>query len=461
MEKGINPKSKIAILGMGLEGQALAKYFKKHKYKNVTLCDEKKDLKGCDKTGKDAFKNLDQFEYIFRSPGIHKDHPEITKARKKNVKITSATKLFFDLCPCPIIGITGTKGKGTTSTLIYEILKEAGKDVHLGGNIGTPAMEFIDKLKEDSLIILELSSFQLHDLKKSPHIAVVLNTTSEHLNYHKDTEEYLTAKESIVKYQTKKDVVVGNYDYPYHLRFLALTPAKKLLVSRNEAVKNGAYIDKNNIVYIKNGKKETLCKTNKVGLIGPHNLENILPAITVCAQMKIPQKTIIKVIKEFKGLPHRLEFIRRIDDVDYYNDSFSTTPETCIAAIQSFSKPLVLIAGGSEKKSDYTDLGRAIVRQRNLETVILMGKTADQIEKSIQSANDEAKKLEKQGKPYKFRDVQLNIVRAKTYGEAFFAARLHAVKDGAIVLSPASASFDMFENYKYRGETFRKWVESL
>ncbi|MFC1656225.1 UDP-N-acetylmuramoyl-L-alanine--D-glutamate ligase, partial [Patescibacteria group bacterium] len=398
---------------------------------------------------------------VFRSPGIHVDYPELQKAREKGSNITSATKLFFDICPCPIIGVTGTKGKGTTSTLIYKILKNAGKNVYLGGNIGESPFGFIDQLNKNSLVVLELSSFQLQDLEKSPHIAVVLNTVSEHLDYHKDVEEYQAAKESIVKYQTKEDVVVANFDYPYHLRYLTLTPAEKFLVSVKKEVGDGTYVEKDKIISTRQWKKETICSTKEVGLIGPHNLENIMPAVTVARYLEIPTDVVKKTILEFRGLPHRLEFIREIDKISYYNDSFSTTPETCIAAIQSFTEPVVLIAGGSDKHSDYSGLAKAIVRQANLKTIVLMGETADKIEESINIANDKATEKADKLNIDQNRDVPLNIVRAKNYGEAFFAARLNAEKNGIVVLSPASASFDMFENYKKRGDAFRKWVESL
>jgi UDP-N-acetylmuramoylalanine--D-glutamate ligase len=282
-------------------------------------------------------------------------------------------------------------------------------------------LEFLGKLKKDSIVVLELSSFQLHDLTKSPQIAVVLKTTSEHLDYHKDLEEYLSAKESIVKYQTEKDLVVLNSDYPYCERFSELTPAKKIYIST---------------------KKEVPYK--EVGLLGPHNLENILAAAAVCKILKVPTGIIEKVVKEFKGLPHRLEFIRKVNEIEFYNDSFSTTPETCIAAIQSFSKPLTLIAGGSEKNSDYTELGKTICDQKNLKTVVLMGKTAPKIGNSIKKAGEGPE-----------------IIHVKSYQEAFAKALGSTGKKGVIVLSPASASFDMFKNYKHRGEIFRKWVESL
>jgi len=290
---------------------------------------------------------------------------------------------------------------------------------------------------------LELSSFQLHDLRKSPHTAVIVKTTSEHLDYHKDLEEYLSAKESIVKYQKKNDAVIANIDVPYHLRYLVKTPAKKYLVSTKKQPTSGAFTKGEVIYTVEKGKKTKICSTKEVGLIGPHNIENILAASAACTFLKIPAKFITKAIKEFKGLPHRLEFIKKVNGVSFYNDSFSTTPETCIAAIQAFSLPEVLIAGGSEKFSDYTELGVAISKQSNLKAVVLMGITGPKIEKTIPSTSP------------------IKIIKAVNYKEAFMAAYLAAEGKGVVLLSPASASFDQFENYKKRGEAFRKWVESL
>ncbi|MBN1494991.1 UDP-N-acetylmuramoyl-L-alanine--D-glutamate ligase [Candidatus Peregrinibacteria bacterium] len=453
----IPKKCKIGILGVGVEGEAIAKHLKTNGYKDITLVDEKRDLSGFNETfnviqGPKAFLELDRFDFIFRSPGIHKDNKALDNARKKGVRVISSTMLFFDQCPCPIIGITGTKGKGTTSTLIYKILQEAGADVYLGGNIGESPLTFLDKLKESSFVVLELSSFQLHDLEKSPHIAVILKTTSEHLDYHKDLEEYLSAKENIATHQSANDAVIANVDYPYHLRYLLKTPAKKYLVSQTRKPTNGAFAEKSVIYSVENNIKTAICGIEEIGLRGPHNIENILAACAACTYLKIRTQHMKKVFTAFTGLPHRLEFIKKVNGVEFYNDSFSTTPETCIAAIKSFTEHEVLIAGGSEKNSDYTELGKAIVEQKNLITVVLMGTTGPRIESAIKNAIQMSAFA---------RRCPLKIIKAANYREAFMAAYLEAGNEGIVLLSPASASFDQFENYKKRGETFRKWVESL
>lgn len=427
--------AKIAILGFGLEGKSTLEFLKNNEYENLQVFDEKltdyeQDLS-----------KLADYDVIFRSPGIHKDHPELIRAREKGAQISSATQLFFEICPCPIIGVTGTKGKGTTSTLIYEILKDTGKDVYLGGNIGLPALELMKDIWKESLVILELSSFQLQDLEKSPHIAVVLNTTSEHLDYHKDSEEYQGAKESIVKFQSSDDFAVLNLDYKYYERFEDLGEAEKFFVSTRKKVQHGAY-ESRGTIYVED---EEICKTDEVGLIGPHNLENILPATMVTSILKIPKNHIAKSIKNFKGLPHRLEFAGEHKGVRFYNDSFSTTPETCIAALNSFREDLILIAGGSEKNSDYTELGKVIFEKENLQDVILMGDTAQIIKKAI----------------LKNGDPKCNIATVANYHDAFDLALEKAWKGSIVLLSPACASFGLFKNYKERGEKFKEWVESI
>lgn len=437
MKKHPTHKDSVAILGYGVEGKALHGYLQKKGIKNITIIDEHIH----DDAIRNDMSDLDNYDFVYRSPGIHKDRKELLKAKKKGVHVSSTTQLFFDHCPCPIIGVTGTKGKGTTSSLLYEILKESGRDAYLGGNIGESPLHFLDKLTSHSVVVLELSSFQLHDITKSPHIAIVLNTTSDHLDYHNDVEEYQSAKEGIVRYQKAHDLCILNDDYPYKNRYRALTKADVCFVSRDHHVDHGAYVNDTKIILVDHGKEHTLCSTHEVGLIGPHNLENIMPAGFACYRLGIALETIKKVVQTFTGLPHRLECIKTVDGVSYYNDSFSTTPETCVAAIRSFETPLILIAGGSEKHADFSSLGTVITETKNLKSVILMGETAPRIQKAIGSS------------------TKSTIV--SSYQQAFDLAYKKAEKGDTVLLSPACASFDMFRNYKHRGNTFRKWVESL
>ena len=457
--------AKIAILGYGEEGQILTRYLLKHGFKNLTICDQKKSLKNLPRKrtvklrlGLGYLKGLGKFDDIFRSPGISCLRKELRAFRpsrhsresgKLPTRLTSLTQYFFAHCPCPIIGVTGTKGKGTTAALIHKILKKAGRDAYLGGNIGNPPLNFLDKLKPNSIVVLELSSFQLQDLKTSPHIAVILMVTSEHLDYHASTREYRQAKTSITKHQTTQDFLVINQSYPATRAYAKKTKAQALRVDTQKPLtrlQKGAYI-KDGKIYLQlpakhPPKPQLICPTNQVGLLGPHNLENILAAVTAVGLLRIPLTKIRPVLKSFKGLPHRLELVTTHRGIKFYNDSFSTTPETCIAALKSFQQPLFLIVGGSEKNSDFHGLARQIIRQRNLKTLILCGLTAKRIEKAVQQA-----------KPKKH---PLKIIHTKNYPAAFLAIKKEACPGDVVLLSPACASFDQFQNYKERGETFRR-----
>ncbi|MBL7159178.1 UDP-N-acetylmuramoyl-L-alanine--D-glutamate ligase [Candidatus Microgenomates bacterium] len=450
---------KAAVLGFSIEGMATTRYLLKAGAR-VIVCDQNspqkleenlKKIKADEvllQLGKNCLKNLNQFEILFRTPGMPLWHPELITAKKAGVQISSQTKLFFDLCPCPIIGVTGTKGKGTTASLIFEILKTAGKNVFLGGNIGNPPIEFLDKLTSDSWVILELSSFQLEDLEASPHIAVVLNITSDHLfsvapdnpNYHLSQKDYLKAKENIVKYQKKKDYAVLNFDYQVSRNFSQLTQGQIHYFSKKKKIK-GAYVQSNSLFL----NKDLIGETQNLILPGIHNWENVTAAICAASLAGAPISAIKKAVFDFKGLEHRLEFVREVEGVKYYNDSFSTTPETAIAAIKAFKKPIILIAGGSEKGLDYTELGKEIVNS-SVKTLILIGQIADKIEKAVR----------KNSKTPKLKNSKLKIIKnLKTMKEIIKEARIEANPGDIIVLSPASASFDMFKNYKERGKQFK------
>lgn len=462
---------RIGILGFGIENQALLKWLVKHGANCITICDaneklktknEKPKLKNKNlkyRLGKDYLKNLTDFDVVFRTPGISPLIPELTEVKRKGVKISSQIKLFMDLCPAKTIGITGTKGKGTTSTLIYEILKKSKAEsrkpkVYLGGNIGNPPIEFLDKLIKNDWVVLELSSFQLMDLEKSPNIAVVLDIKTDHLDYHKNQAEYIHAKENIVRYQTKNDFAVVNLDYLTSFNFAAVSPSDNdYYFSRRKSVDQGAYVEWRpkgrgahfgKIILRTNKKDYEICKTYDVTLRGEHNLENICAAITASYLAGANIETIKKIVPKFPGLEHRLEFVGEIDGVKFYNDSFSTTPDTAIAAIKSFSEPIILIAGGSEKGADYTNLGRAI-NKSSVKALIAIGKTGPKIISKVKNKKSKIKII--QG-CRKMKEIIKTAVSA-------------AIPGDVVLLSPASASFDMFKNYKDRGNQFKSAVEDL
>ncbi len=446
---------KIAILGFGLEGKDLAKYLLNEGAK-VTLLDQKKgtdlDFSVIEKerikiiTGENYLKSgLLNYEIVFRSPGVYRFIQEILEAETKGVKISSATQLFFDLCPCSIIGVTGTKGKGTTSTLIYQILKESGKDIYLAGNIGKPMMELLSKLKKSSLVVLELSSFQLIDLRKSPHIVVILNITEDHMDWHKDRNEYVEAKTQIVRFQNKKDFAVLNFDYKSSKNFSKFTEADINYFSVKQRVK-GSYVADGKLFLELGNEKWVVGKTKDLLLRGKHNWENVCAAVCASYLAGAMVDSIKKTVFSFKGLEHRLELVDTVDGVTFYNDSFSTNPQTTIAAIHSFEEPLTLILGGSDKGLNYDEMGREIARAQNIKNVILIGDIAGIIKKSIEKANFSSEVL-MLGK------MKMSEIVKKSFEIT--------PKGGVVLLSPSTASFDMFTDYKDRGNQFKKAVWNL
>jgi len=451
---------KIGILGLGEENIALIKYFASIGVTNLTICDGKnkdslksyldqiKDVKFGSNFGPDYLDNLDQFDIVFRTPGIWFLAKEIQDALHHGVEISSQTKLFFELCPCPIIGVTGTKGKGTTSTLIYEMLKQdnrvkdlkSERNVYLGGNIGNAPIEFIDKLTKNDIVVLELSSFQLQDLEKSPHVGVVLNIANDHLDKHVNRDEYVEAKTSIVSHQKEEDFAVINADYLTSIEFAAMTKAQVFWFSRTKKVDLGVWVrDKKEIVLSTKNGEEKIIFTKDILLRGEHNWENISAAACAAHLAGVSLSAITSSIQNFAGLEHRLEFVVEKNNVRYYNDSFSTNPDTTIAAIKSFTEPIVLIVGGSEKNSDYKELGQAI-DESNVKTVIAIGVTGPRIVSEINNPNIEI------------------ISHCKNIDEVVDMAKLKAVAGDVVVFSPASASFDWFANYKERGKIFKNIV---
>ncbi len=458
----MDQRSKIAVLGYGVEGKAMFKYLKKHGYHELTICDQNVDLKetmpdGVSvRLGPHHLEGLTDFEVLFRSPGIRYLDPGIQAAAAVGVEVTSSTAYFLNQAPCPIVGVTGTKGKGTTCILIFEMIQLGELDVYLGGNIGKPAVSFLDKVKGESVAVMELSSFQLQDMKDSPRYAVLLNTTVDHLDYHVDREEYMRAKESLLANQHDDSVAVLNKDYEYVEYYEPLVKGALRHVSVKEKVENGAYVKggekDGEIIYVREGKEEKICNVEDVALMGAHNLENILPAVVIAKEFDVHTRHIKRVIKEFEGLPHRLELVKKVKGVRYYNDSFSTTTGTSMAAVDSFDEPTILIAGGHDKGLDYEDWAVKILTKPNLEVVILIGDTSGKMDQAIIEA--EEKLGEAEGSPTK-------VVLRKDLEEAVLEAFALAKEGGVVVMSPAASSFDQFENYKERGKAFRKAVGKL
>ncbi len=455
----------IAILGLGVEGVAMANYLLDHdiafsvldeKTKEQLLevsalsDDWKKIIARLDEKGIETIfgeritsSSLVPFDIVIRSPGISLHTDYIQDFLHQGGEVYSVTKLFFDNCPGKIIGVTGTKGKGTTSSLIYEMLKKAGRDAYLGGNIGQPPITFLDSLTKDSVVVLELSSFQLQDVEKSPHIAVMLMVTSEHLDYHKDTAEYVEAKRNIVRFQTSDDMAILNNDYPSSKDTQHAAKGKVVFVSRFTDVEEGCFVRNNDVILRIGEEEKRIIDISDILLPGAHNLENVCAAIMAAFAAGVDIADIAFVLRTFKGLEHRLELVRDVKGVRYYDDSFSTVPETAIAAIQAFQAPEIVILGGSSKNSDFTQLGKILTETSNIKAIIGIG-----VEwKRIQEAAPELKTKVVQG--------------CKTMEDIVHKASSFAQKGDVVILSPACASFDMFKNYKDRGNQFKEQVNLL
>lgn len=427
---------KVAVLGLGVEGLSTQHYLEKHGIKTTGL-DEKNE--------KEAFAHLEDFDILFRTPGISPLRPELVKAKEKGIVITSQAQFFLDNCVCQVTGVTGTKGKGTTSSLIFEMLKKQGFDAYLGGNIGRPPMDFLDSLSTHSKVVLELSSFQLMDVLKSPQIAVVLMITQEHLDYHADIAEYVDAKRNILRFQKQADYAVINRDYIASSESDIFTAGKVFQVSIERSCERGCYI-KNKAVYVAGfGVEKEIIKTKDVLLPGKHNLENVCAAVMTATLAGVNKDTIVTVLKTFKGLEHRLQLIREVHGVKYYDDSFSTTPETAIAAIEAFEQPEILILGGSSKNSDFSQLGKTIRLAKNIKAIIGIGVEWENIKEQLATTNSHITIIEE----------------AQDMHTVVAAASKIAQPGDVVLLSPACASFGMFKNYKDRGEQFIQEVTTL
>jgi UDP-N-acetylmuramoylalanine--D-glutamate ligase len=453
MEKYKNKK--IAVLGFGVEGMSVVDFLL-HEALKITVFDDKRResfeatiIDGYERKGVSfEFENRishTEYDVIFRSPGIKPSTPELVEAKNKGIEVTSAIKMFFELCPCEIIGVTGTKGKGTTSTLIYEMLKKEGFDAYLGGNIGIPPLSFLSELKGDSKVVLELSSFQLIDLEQSPHIGVILMTTSEHLDYHSDVYEYIEAKRNIFKFQDYKDFAIVNRDYPASNESDIYSNGKVYRVSREQDVDQGCFVKNDGIVLKMDGNENEILATRDLALRGKHNWENVCAATVAALCAGCSMKSIIPVLKSFKGLEHRIEHVATTRGVAYYDDSFSTTPETAIAAIEAFDEPKILILGGSSKNSNFSELGQIISESESIKAIIGIGVEWGRIKQEIKGLNPSIAIIED---CQTMKEIIQQCVEIGEIGDV-------------VLLSPACASFDMFKSYKDRGDQFKEEVKKL
>ena len=389
--------------------------------------------------GADYLRDITE-EVLFRTPGMKFYTPELTEARRRGVAVTSELELFLALCPCPVYGITGSDGKTTSTTLIAELLRRSGRTVHLGGNIGHPLLCDTPEIAPEDMAVLELSSFQLMTMQTSPHIAVTTNLAPNHLDVHKDYQEYVDAKANIFTHQNAGDIAVFNADNDDTVRQAAKAVGEVRWFSRKQRVDNGVFCENGVIYEAVNGAVMPIMETKDILLPGVHNIENYMAAFAAVRGM-VSYETMREIAKTFGGVEHRIELIRTRKGVRWYNDSIGSSPSRTIAGLNAFEKPVILIAGGYDKHIPYAPLGP--VAAKTVKAAILMGATADAIEAAIRAHAD------------------LPIYRVYNMEEAVQKAAAIAGQGDIVFMSPASASFDMYPNFEVRGNHFKDLVQAL
>lgn len=449
----------VAVIGIGVSNRPLIELLLSRGVA-VTACDKKdratlgapaEELvgKGCRlRLGPDYLKDLTE-DVIFRTPGMRPDLPELNAAVERGSTLTSEMEVFFEVCPCPILAVTGSDGKTTTTTIIAELLRAAGKTVHLGGNIGHPLLSETGGMKAEDIAVLELSSFQLMTMTRSPHIAVVTNLAPNHLDVHKDYAEYISAKENIFTHQSASDIAVFNADNEVTRSFVGRQRGALRTFSRRETVERGAYLapddaGEGQAIWMsnENGCRQVL-PLAEIKLPGVHNVENYMAAIAAVDRL-VPDKIIRDFAKNFGGVEHRIELVRELDGVRYYNDSIASSPSRTIAGLNAFPEKVILIAGGKDKGISYGSLGPVV--NEHVKLLILCGATAGVIRASVEQAENYG---------------GLEIADVEDYHQAVSLARSRAKEGDVIILSPASTSFDRFANFMERGRVFKEIVNSL
>ena len=436
---------RIAVFGLGVSNRPLVRL----------LLEFGCDCLGCDKTprenldaevlelerlgcklsvGEHYLDNLEA-DLVFRTPGMHPGNPALEALRAKGAEVTSEMEVFFEVCPCTILAITGSDGKTTTTTLVSEILKAAGKTVWVGGNIGTPLLPRVREMKGTDCCVVELSSFQLMDMKRSPAVAVVTNLAPNHLDVHKDMEEYVEAKKNIFKFQNEKGVLIVNADNDITAPFVGNGTTKAFSrQGKDVSVKlEGDMITRDGVPVL--NRKDIL-------IPGEHNVENYMAAIAAVEGLA-EDETIRQVARTFGGVAHRIELVRIKDGVRFYNDSIASSPSRTIAGLKSFPEKVILIAGGYDKHIPYDVLGPEVCT--HVKKLFLCGATASQIRAAVESCAGEKPEITDCGK----------------FENAVKAAAAAAESGDVVLMSPASASFDEFKNFAVRGDFFKKLIMEL
>ena len=450
----INGK-KIAMCGIGISNTPLILDFL-NKGAKVYACDRRTremisetadmlEKAGAElRLGDGYLENL-EVDIIFRTPGMNWNLPELDSARKKGIAVTSEMEVFFDLCPATIFAITGSDGKTTTTTLIAKMLEAEGKRVFVGGNIGKPLLPEIENITADDFVVVELSSFQLISMRKSPDVAVVTNVAPNHLDVHKNMDEYVEAKRNIIMHQNAFSRTVLNRDNEITESFRDYVRGQSLGFSMDRQLRNGAWLDSEGYLHMAyRGMDVPIMHRSDIKIIGDHNVANYLTAITAVWGY-VGVDSIRKVAKEFGGVDHRIEFIRELNGVKYYNDSIASSPTRTIAGLKAFDKKVHLIAGGYDKHIPFEPMVPYIIEK--VKMLYLCGDTAEKIEKAV-----------KEDKNYKGKP---EIVRVKDIAEALNCAYENTTSGDVVTLSPACASFDAFPNFAARGNYFKDLVNKL
>lgn len=441
----------VTVIGIGISNLPLIKYLVKLGAR-VTACDKRtknelgenynelQKLGVSFSLGKDYLKNLSG-DVIFKTPGMRFDVPEILRAKENGSIITSEMEVFFDLCPSHIIAVTGSDGKTTTTTLIHKMMTKSGYKTWLGGNIGNPLLADVENMEKDDWVILELSSFQLHTMRKSPEIAVITNISPNHLDMHKDYQEYIDAKKNIMLYQNSGDMLIVNAENDVTSKIGKEAKGEVRYFSRQNKAN----------VYLENGEikrgDETVLNISDIKIPGMHNVENYMTAIAATWGL-VENSVIVDVAKTFGGVEHRIELVRTFENVRYYNSSIDSSPNRTINTLRVFPEKVIMIGGGKDKGIPYDEIGPSLVE--HVKVLILIGATSDKIQEALDM------EIKKTGK-----GNDIEVIRAHSYEEAVNSARSKAVNGDVVILTPASTSFDMFKNFEERGNLFKKLVNEL
>lgn len=444
----------VAVIGIGVSNTPLLRLLLREGI-SVTACDRSSREKLGALAGEleaagaklqlgDGYLQNPSQDVIFRTPGLRPDVPELEAARARGSVITSEMEVFFQVCPCPIIAVTGSDGKTTTTTIIAELLRAAGHTVHVGGNIGHPLLAEADTIRPTDWAVLELSSFQLMTMTHSPHIAVVTNLAPNHLDVHKSMEEYVWAKENIFRHQQPGDIAVFNLDNAITRELSAHAPGRALYFSRQAEPENGVFLRGDAVISRRDGHERQIMTTEDIRLPGVHNVENYMAAIAAVDGL-VPDETIRTFARAFNGVEHRIELVRTWRGVRFYNDSIASSPSRTIAGLRSFKEKVILIAGGYDKHIPFDVLGPEVVEHVKL--LILCGATADKIRAAVEQAPG-------------YRPGHPEILDVTPFQRAVETARDRAVPGDVVTLSPACAAFDQFKNFMERGKTFKSIVNS-